>query len=94
MPTSLLTNGVSLAYAHTLPGFLIPRDQLVDFVISTLVFAILGILLFGLAFWIIVKVTPFSIRKEIEEDQNMALAILIASIIIGIAMVVAAAVHG
>ena len=94
MLTSLLTKGVSSVYAQAQPAFLIPRDQLLDFVISTLVFAILGILLFGLAFWIIVKVTPFSIRKEIEEDQNMALAILIASIIIGIALVVAAAVHG
>ena len=35
-----------------------------------------------------------SIRKEIEEDQNMALGIIIASIIIGIALIVSAAVHG
>ena len=94
MPTSLLAKGVSLAYAQTQPGFFIPRDQLVDFVISTLVFAILGLLLFGLTYWIIIKVTPFSIRKEIEEDQNTALAIVIASVIIGIALIVAAAVHG
>jgi uncharacterized membrane protein YjfL (UPF0719 family) len=40
------------------------------------------------------KVTPFSIRKEIEEDQNTALAIVLAAIIIGIAMIVSAAVHG
>jgi len=41
-----------------------------------------------------VKITPFSTRKEIEEDQNTALAILIGSVIIGIAMIVASAVHG
>ena len=62
--------------------------------IATLAFTILGLLLFGLAFWIIGKVSPFSIRKEIEEDQNTALAIVIASIIIGIALIVSAAVHG
>jgi uncharacterized membrane protein YjfL (UPF0719 family) len=39
-------------------------------------------------------VLPFSMRKEIEEDHNMALGIIIASIIIGIAMIVSAAVHG
>ena len=49
---------------------------------------------FALAFLIIVKIAPFSTRKEIEEDQNTALAILIGSVIIGIAMIVASAVHG
>ena len=62
--------------------------------VATLVFALIGIVLFALAFLIIVKVAPFSTRKEIEEDQNVALAILIGSVIIGIAMIVASAVHG
>ena len=52
------------------------------------------LIFFGIAFVIIVKVSPFSIRKEIEDDQNTALAILIGSVIIGIALIVAAAVHG
>ena len=39
--------------------------------------------------WIIGKISPFSIRKEIEEDQNTALAVLLASIILGIATLVA-----
>jgi putative membrane protein len=62
--------------------------------IATLAFTILGLLLFALAFWIIGKVTPFSIRKELEEDQNTAIAIVIAAVIIGIALIVSAAVHG
>ncbi|HEX5732774.1 MAG TPA: DUF350 domain-containing protein [Blastocatellia bacterium] len=62
--------------------------------IATLAFTILGLLLFALAFWIIGKVTPFSIRKELEEDQNTAIAIVIAAIIIGISLIVSAAVHG
>lgn len=69
-------------------------DQLVPLVVTTLVFALIGILLFALAYWIIIKVSPFSVRKEIEDDQNTALAIVIASIIIGIALIVSAAVHG
>ena len=52
--------------------------------LSALAFSALGIMLFAVAFLIIVKVTPFSLRKEIEEDQNTALAIIIASVIIGI----------
>jgi len=57
-------------------------------------YAIVGILIFGVAFWIMDAVTPFSIRKEIEEDQNTALAILMGAVIIGIALIIAAAVHG
>ena len=57
-------------------------------------YAIVGILIFGMAFWIMDAVTPFSIRKEIEEDQNTALAILMGAVIIGIALIIAAAVHG
>jgi hypothetical protein len=75
-------------------AFLIPLGQLPELVISTLVFSIIGLLLFALAFWIIVKTSPFSIRKELEEDHNVALAIVIASVIIGIGLVVSAAIHG
>lgn len=53
-----------------------------------------GLVAFALAFWIIVKVCPFSIRKEIEDDQNIALGIVIAAVFIGIAMIISAAVHG
>jgi putative membrane protein len=57
------------------------------------VFAVLGLAIFGAAFWTMAKVCPFSIRKEIEEDQNTALAIVMASVIIGIAMIVATSIH-
>src|SRR5262249_38323093 len=51
----------------------------------TLAFTAMGLLAFAIAFLIIVKVTPFSIRKEIEEDQNIAFAIVIGSVIVGVA---------
>ena len=75
-------------------ALVVPMNQVMDLVLETLVFTLIGLLLFAIAFWIIVKVSPFSIRKEIEEDQNIALGIVIASVIIGIAMIVSAAVHG
>ncbi len=75
-------------------ALIVPMDQLLNLLLTTLVFSVLGIVLFALAFIIIVKILPFSTRKEIEEDQNVALAILIGSVIIGIAVIVAAAVHG
>jgi uncharacterized membrane protein YjfL (UPF0719 family) len=73
---------------------LVPLEKIGELLIETLAFTILGLILFAVAFWIIKMVLPFSIRKEIEEDQNMALGIIIASIIIGIALIVSAAVHG
>lgn len=69
-------------------------DIMVAQFINALLFALLGMVLFGLAFFIIVKICPFSIRKEIEEDQNTSLGILIASVIIGIALILSAAIHG
>ncbi|HJQ23446.1 MAG TPA: DUF350 domain-containing protein [Blastocatellia bacterium] len=71
-----------------------PTDPFARLLVTTLAFSLLGILLFALAFWIIVKVAPFSVRKELEDDQNTALAIVIGSVIIGIALIVSAAVHG
>ena len=55
-------------------------------------FALLGMLLFGLAWFIVVKISPFSIRKEIEEDQNTALGIILGALLIGLAIIIAAAV--
>jgi len=71
-----------------------PTDPFLKMVLTTLVFALIGLFFFAVAFWTIVKISPFSIRKEIEDDQNTSLAILIASVIIGIALIIAAAVHG
>jgi uncharacterized membrane protein YjfL (UPF0719 family) len=61
---------------------------------STVLFTVIGMIAFTICFWIIVKLCPFSVKKEIEEDQNTSLAIIIGSIIIGIAMIISAAVHG
>ena len=68
-------------------------NSLVNALVAALAFSVLGILMLSLAFWIITKITPFSIRKEIEDDQNIALAILIGSVMLGISIIVAAAVH-
>ena len=73
---------------------MLPNDAFLRMIVTTLAFGLIGMVLFAIAFWVIVKITPFSIRKEIEEDQNTSLAILIGSVIIGIGLIVAAAVHG
>lgn len=62
--------------------------------LSTLVYTGVGVACFGFAVWIMSRVLPFSLRKEIEEDQNTALGIIIGAVILGIALIVAATVHG
>ncbi len=57
---------------------------------ETAIYSIVGIILMGLGFLLIKLFTPFSIKKEIEEDQNTSLAIIIGSIILGISLIVAA----
>jgi len=60
----------------------------------TLGYTLFGLITFGVAFWIIVRITPFSIRKEIEEDQNMSLAILVGSVMLGLSIIIASTIHG
>ena len=74
-------------------GLFIPLENLLPVVVTTLVFVLIGLIVFALAFVVITKVSPFSVRKEIEDDQNIALAIVIASVILGSALIIAAAVH-
>jgi putative membrane protein len=75
-------------------GLIVPFRELLPVLVTTLLFVLLGLIVFALAFVVIEKVTPFSVRKEIEEDHNVALAIVIASVIFGSALIIAAAIHG
>lgn len=63
-------------------------------VISAIVFAAIGLAVFGGALWLFVRLAPFSVRKEIEEDHNVALAIIMAAMLIGISTIIAAAIQG
>ncbi len=82
------------AALNTTLGLVVPLQALAQTVITTVVFVIIGLIVFALAFIVIAKSTPFSVRKEIEEDHNVALAIVIASVILGSALIIAAAIHG
>ena len=81
-------------YMPKMCGLIVPFRELLPVLVTTLLFVFLGLVIFTLAFVVIQKVTPFSVRKEIEEDHNVALAIVIASIIFGSALIIAAAIHG
>jgi putative membrane protein len=65
-----------------------------DAVVSSAVFAGIGLVVFAVAFWLMTKIAPFSVKKEIEEDQNVALAVIMAGVLIGISLIIAAAISG
>ena len=60
----------------------------------TLAYTVFGLVIFGVAFWLITKLVPFSIRKVIEDDQNTALAIVIGAVLLGLAIIIASTIHG
>ena len=62
--------------------------------LATVGYTIFGVIVFAIAYWVMVKVSPFSIRKEIETDHNTAVAILMAAVILGLAIIIAAVLHG
>lgn len=66
-------------------------STLMNSLLSVIVFSALGVVIFSIAFVIMVKVSPFSVVKEIEEDQNIALGILFGSVFISLSIVIAAA---
>jgi len=90
---SYAVNAVAASLTNKL-ALVVPIENLRSVLMSTLIFVLLGIIIFALAFFLIVKASPFSVRKEIEEDQNVALAIVIGAVIIGIALIVSAAIQG
>jgi uncharacterized membrane protein YjfL (UPF0719 family) len=62
--------------------------------IEVVVFSSVGIVVFAIAFFVIARMSPFSLRKELEEDQNTALGVLLGSMIIGLSLIISAAIHG
>ncbi len=63
-------------------------------VLSSILFSLLGIFILIIAYFIIEKLTPENTWKEISSNNNIALAIVFASFIIGISMIISAAIHG
>jgi uncharacterized membrane protein YjfL (UPF0719 family) len=75
-------------------GFVVKFEELANVLVTALIFVLLGLIIFAIAFFVLDKFLPYSVHKEIEEDQNTSLGIIIGSMLIGIAIIIAAAIHG
>ncbi|RCX10064.1 DUF350 domain-containing protein [Extensimonas vulgaris] len=61
---------------------------------GSVVYALIGVVVFWLGFVVIDKITPYDLWAEIVEKQNRALALVVAAMCLGISIIVAAAIHG
>ena len=59
-----------------------------------MLFSLVGMGVFVAGFFVIRWLLPFDVHKELEVDQNSAVGIVIGSFILGLALIVAAAIHG
>ena len=62
-------------------------------IVAALVFAFIGIVVFVVSFLVMDKLTPYHLWKEIVQEHNMALAILVGALSIGICIIIASAIH-
>jgi uncharacterized membrane protein YjfL (UPF0719 family) len=62
--------------------------------IGSIVFALIGVLVFWISFIVVDKLTPYDLWGEIVEKKNLALAIVVAAMCLSIGIIVAAAIHG
>lgn len=63
-------------------------------VLGSILYALIGVLMFWISFVIIDKLTPYKLWEEIVGRKNLALAVVVAAMCISIGMIVAAAIHG
>ena len=63
------------------------------FVLNAIVFSFLGIFIFWVSFVLMDKLTPYHLWKEIIEEHNTALAIVVGAMSLGICIIIAAAIH-
>ncbi len=65
-----------------------------DYLVLSLIYSAVGIAIFMLAYKVIEMVMPFDLNKELAEDQNTAVGVLVGSVMLGLALIIASAMHG
>jgi uncharacterized membrane protein YjfL (UPF0719 family) len=65
-----------------------------EIVLGSILYAVIGVVIFWVAFVIVDKLTPYKLWEELVERKNLALAVVVAAMCISIGNIVAAAIHG
>lgn len=65
-----------------------------EVVLGSTMYALIGVVIFWLAFVIVDLITPYKLWEELVEKKNVALAIVVGAMCLSIGNIVAAAIHG
>ena len=67
-----------------------PPEHLWRLLLDAALFGITGIVLLIIGYYVWEFITPYNLRREIHENKNVAVAIVVAAFILGMAIVIAA----
>ncbi|MBX5482255.1 MAG: DUF350 domain-containing protein [Myxococcaceae bacterium] len=70
------------------------NELLLKGIVNSLVYSAIGLVVFVAGFYVLRLILPYDVHKEIEADQNTALGLVIGAFILGLAIIIAAAIHG
>ena len=62
-------------------------------ILNGIIFAALGVLIFVIAFSLVIRLAPLDLWKEIAQERNVAAAILAGAVALGICWIIAATMH-
>lgn len=65
----------------------------VQSLVGSVVYSAIGIVFFVVAYKLMEWLLPFNVDKELAQDQNTAVGIVVGSVMIGLAVIIAAAIH-
>jgi len=63
------------------------------YVVASILYSFIGVAILVISFWIIERITPENLWKELVEKKNTAIAIMAAAFMLSIAIIIASAIH-
>lgn len=63
-------------------------------IVDSIIYSVIGCAILGGSFYVIEKLLPFSMKKEIEEDQNVAFGVILGAFILGLSLIISSAIRG
>jgi len=65
----------------------------VQSILGSVIYSAIGVVIFAVAYKLMALVLPFNVGKELSEDHNTAVGVLLGSVMLGLAIIIAAAIH-
>jgi uncharacterized membrane protein YjfL (UPF0719 family) len=62
-------------------------------ILNSVIYAVLGIAIFVVGFIVVDKLTPYDLWKQLIEEKNVALAIVVGCATLGTCLIIASAIH-